>query len=153
MGARAPRPVPVEHLLAAWPPARLAAALDDALAAWRALDLRESIVIRWNSRLRTTVGRALLDRLVVELNPRLLARHPEQVRHVLLHEAAHLVVRCRFGPRTPPHGRIWKDHMRLLGESTRATHQLDVRGLRAPRRRRPPARGRVRSLWRLLGVR
>ena len=111
------------------------------------IDVRVAMGIRRKHRLRTTVGRALLDDMVLELNPRLLARHPDQVRHVLVHEAAHLVVRRLYGAEAAPHGKVWKAYMRRAGECTRATHDLDVSGLRAarPRRRR---RRRVRwKLW------
>ncbi|MBC8328266.1 MAG: SprT-like domain-containing protein [Planctomycetes bacterium] len=135
-------------LLAEWPAERLRAALDEVLELWEVIDLRAAIGIRWNSRLRTTIGRALLDDMLVELNPRLLARHPEQVRHVLVHEAAHLVVRRLHGAGVAPHGKIWKAYMGRAEESSRATHDLDVSGLRA-RRRRPAAKARRRrSPWR-----
>ncbi len=139
-------------LLAEWTPERLKQALDEVLELWQVIDLRAAIRIRWNPRLRTTVGRAMLDELVLELNPRLLARHPEQVRSVLVHEAAHLVVRRLHGPREAPHGKVWKGYMRKAGEDTRATHDLDVSGLRAtPRRRRPrkPRKPRWKPPWRL----
>lgn len=131
-------------LLAAWPHHRLKETLDEVLELWGVIDLRAAIEIRWNPRLRTTVGRALLDDMVLELNPRLLARHPGEVRPVLVHEAAHLVVRRLHGPRAAAHGPAWKALMRRAGESTRATHDLDVAGLRQRRRRRrrPTGRGR-----------
>ncbi|HJM39455.1 MAG TPA: SprT-like domain-containing protein [Planctomycetota bacterium] len=130
-----------QSLLSDWPEDRLRARLDEVLSLWGVEDLRAVIEVRWNPRLRTTVGRAFLDDMVLELNLRLLARHPEQVEHVLIHEAAHLVVRRLFGPDTPPHGRIWKAYMQKAGESTKATHDLDTSGLsnsnvRRRRRRR-----------------
>ncbi len=138
----------LEALYEAWPPVRLKEELDPVLELWQVIDLRAAIRIHWNPRLRTTIGRALLDELVLELNPRLLARHPDQVRHVLIHEAAHLVVRRLYGPDEAPHGRVWKAYMRLAGESTKATHDLDVSGLRV--KRKPAARRRRKRLrWRL----
>ena len=125
----------LQTLLAQWPPEAFKEALDAVLDLWQVVDLRAAIGCRWNPRLRTTVGRAVLDDMMVELNPILLARHPDQVRHVLVHEAAHLVVQRLFGNQ-PAHGRIWKAYMRKAGESTRATHDLDTRGLRNRRRRR-----------------
>lgn len=122
----------VVRLLASWPPHRVRAELDAILDHWGAIDLRAVIRWRWNPRLRTTVGRAWLEDMVLELNPRLLARHPGEVRPVLAHEAAHLVVQRFFG-RQPAHGRIWKALMRRAGCSTRATHRLAARG--AGRRR------------------
>ncbi len=125
----------VAALLAAWPRERVQGELDGILELWGAIDLRAVIRWRWNPRLRTTVGRAHLEDLLLELNPRLLARHPEELRPVLAHEAGHLVVQRYFG-RQPAHGRIWKALMRRAGCSARATHRLDTRGLRRRRRRR-----------------
>lgn len=132
---RSPERVALARLLAEWPPERLRAVLEGALESWDADFLRHVIRLRWNARLRTTVGRAMLEEMVVELNPRLLARHPEEIRPVLVHEAAHLVVHRLHGYQ-PDHGKVWKAYMRRAGESTRATHELDVRGLRNRRRRR-----------------
>lgn len=123
------------RLLATWPPDALRGERDRVLESWRADFLRHGIHLRWNARLRTTVGRAVLEDMVVELNPRLLARHPEEVRPVLVHELAHLVVHRLHGLQ-PDHGRVWRAYMRRAGESTRATHDLDVRGLRNRGRRR-----------------
>jgi len=139
----------LSQLLTEWPEERLKVALDEVLDLWQVIDLRAAIGIRWNGRLRTTVGRALLDDMVVELNPRLLARHPDQVRHVLVHEAAHLVVRRLHGSAAAPHGKVWKGYMRQAGESTRATHDLDVDGLRVRRRRAPARRKRRKPIWKL----
>ncbi|MDP6849730.1 MAG: SprT family zinc-dependent metalloprotease [Planctomycetota bacterium] len=135
--------VSVQLVLADWPEERLRARLDEVLQLWDVEDLRAVIEVRWNPRLRTTVGRAFLDDMILELNLRLLARHPEQVEHVLIHEAAHLVVRRLFGPKVPPHGQAWKALMQKAGESTKATHNLDTTGLansKARHRRR-------RRLW------
>jgi len=129
-------PPEIQELLTAWPEQPLREELDSVLERWAVEDLRAVIQIRWNSRLKTTIGRALLDDMVLELNPRLLARHPSEVKPVLIHEAAHLVVRRLFGPQEAAHGRVWKAYMRHAGESTKATHDLDTGNLRTPRRRR-----------------
>lgn len=119
----------IASLLAAWPPEILKRELDQVLERWNTDFLRYVIRVAWNSRLRTTIGRAFIEDMVVELNPRLLARHPEEVRGVLIHEVAHLVVHRLHGNQ-PEHGRIWRAYMKHAGESTRATHELDVEGLR-----------------------
>ena len=109
--------------------------LEQALIAWGVEELKQTIEIRWNQRLRTTIGRANLLLMVLELNPTLLARNPEGVPHVLIHEAAHLVARYKYGPRIAPHGSQWKSLMLAAGESPRATHSFDTTGLRNRRRR------------------
>lgn len=133
----------VEGLLDEWPPERIRQVLDAVLELWGCLDLTTAIEWRWNPRLRTTAGRAVFLDMLIELNPLLLARHPEEMESLLVHEAAHLVVQRLHG-RQPPHGEIWKAYMRKAGHSTRATHELDVRGLR--RKRRPTRRRRKESI-------
>lgn len=123
----------VQALLDEWPAERVRDVLDDAFDLWGALDLTTATSWIWNPRLRTTAGRAVFIDMLIELNPLLLARHPDQVEPLLVHEAAHLVVQRLHG-RQPPHGDYWKAYMRKAGHSTRATHDLDVRGLRARRR-------------------
>ncbi len=133
----------VPDLLAAWPPEAIQRALEEVLAVWGVPELAGQIHWRWNARLRTTVGRAVLDDMLVELNPRLLARHPEELRPVLVHEAGHLVAH-RLHRAGGDHGPVWKALMRRAGESPRATHNLDTAGLSNSRARR---RRRRRRLW------
>jgi predicted SprT family Zn-dependent metalloprotease len=134
----------IAELLRDWPPTVVDAVIDEMLLLWQAENLKERITWRWNARLRTTIGRAMLDDMVLELNPLLLGRNPEEMRGVVVHELAHLVTTNRYGFRVPPHGNEWKSLMRAAGESTRATHSLDVEGLRAkPTRRRRRRRARV----------
>ncbi len=137
----------LRRLFELWGPEALRRELDRLLRIWDCEALRAVILIRWNPRLRTTVGRALLESMIVELNPRLLARYPKELPSILAHEAAHLVVRRLHGSGPRPHGRIWKSYMRRVGESTRATHCLDTRGLRSRRRKRSGRRRRVSLHW------
>jgi len=126
----------VGELLEAWPDERIRQVLDRTFELWGVLDLTTATRWVWNPRLRTTAGRAVFVDMLIELNPLLLARHPSEVEALLVHEAAHLVVQRLHG-RQAAHGNHWKAYMRKAGHSTRATHQLDVSGLRAkPRRRR-----------------
>ena len=142
----------IAELLRDWPPTVVDAVIDEMLHLWHAEQLREKITWRWNARLRTTIGRAMLDDMVLELNPLLLGRNPEEMRGVVVHELAHLVTTSRYGLRVPPHGDEWKSLMRAAGESTRATHNLDVEGLRAkPSRRRRRRKVRVFSFL-MLGL-
>jgi predicted SprT family Zn-dependent metalloprotease len=91
------------------------------------------IEVVYNSRLRTTAGRAFPRRLQIELNPHLLARVPERLDEVLAHEAAHLVVALRHGTDAPQHGVQWSALMEAAGHPPRATHDLPVDGLRRRR--------------------
>ena len=139
----------VRELVAEWPAERIQMELDAVLELWDALDLTAAIKWRWYPRLRTSAGRAVFFDMLIELNPLLLARHPEEVRPVLIHEAAHLVVQRLHGTQ-PPHGKIWKHYMRAAGESDKATHNLDVSGLRRKRGRRRRRRGSIAKVIRAL---
>jgi len=126
----------IAELLRDWPPAAVDAVIEEMLVLWNAEDLRARISWRWNSRLRTTIGRALLEEMILELNPILLGRNPDEMRGVVVHELAHLVTTSRYGFAVSPHGRQWKSLMYASGESTRATHTLNVDGLRVKGKRR-----------------
>ena len=105
----------------------------DLLATWRVLDTAVKVV--WNERLTTTAGRAFLRNGSIELNPKLLARAPDQVEMVLVHETAHIAAFRLFGANIPAHGRHWRSLMRLAGREPDVTHKIPVRGLRKPSRR------------------
>ncbi len=137
----------IARLLSVWPPAAIDALIAEACALWGVSEFAGTVNWRWNSRLRTTLGRACLTDQVLEFNPILLARHPDEMRPLLLHELAHLVAYADAKARRvkiAPHGAEWKALMRAVGCSTRATHQLNVDGLRVKKTRR---RRRRRRIW------
>jgi predicted SprT family Zn-dependent metalloprotease len=101
------------------------------MAQWRVPDT--GVRVRWNKRLRTCAGRAFHRDGRIELNPHLLQRAPEQLRTVLVHEAAHVACCRMFGARVPPHGRHWRALMRLAGLPPDITHEIPVDGLRRRR--------------------
>jgi predicted SprT family Zn-dependent metalloprotease len=110
------------------------------LASWRVLDTAVKVV--WNDKLTTTAGRAFQRRGRIELNPTLLARAPDQLETVLVHEAAHVAAFRLFGAHIPAHGRHWRSLMRLAGQEPAVTHDIPIddvrrqRAARAPRARR-----------------
>ncbi len=119
----------IAELLRDWPPDAVESVVDAAFTAWQEPKLRRKFGWRWNPRLRTTIGRALLKDGVVELNPLLLARHPGETRKVVIHEFAHLVA-FRRARREPAHGPTWRTLMRAAGAPVRASHTLPVEDLR-----------------------
>jgi len=136
----------IARLLAVWPPAAIDALIAESCGLWGVPGFATKVAWRWNSRLRTTLGRACLSDQVLEFNPILLARHPDEMQPLLLHELAHLVAYDQakaMRKRIAPHGAEWKSLMRAVGGSTRATHQLNVEGLRAKKSRRR----RRRRIW------
>jgi len=124
------------------PTRRSIAALERLAAAYgRKLGMRRRLVglrVVFNSRLRTAAGRADFSGRTIELNPRLLDRHPEELLPTLVHELCHLAVGARAG-----HGPRWRSAVETLGYRPETCHQLDVSDL-APRRRR-------RWAWRCSG--
>jgi len=102
--------------------------------AWGINDLHRRVGIVYNPKLSTTLGRAILNSGVVELNPRLLNAHPKELIPTLIHELAHIVVHMRFG-RVAPHGNHFKVLMRALNLSPKSTHSLPVDHLRHKRKK------------------
>lgn len=93
--------------------------------AWEVADLPGRVRLVYNPRLRTTLGRAILTDLCVELNTRLLREHPDQLIPTLAHELAHIVAHIRYG-RVAPHGEHFRTLMRAVNLSSKATHDLPV---------------------------
>ena len=102
--------------------------------AWECSELTARVRVGYNGRLRTTLGRAVLDDLRVELNPRLLHDHPAELVPTLVHELAHLVVHERYG-RVASHGRHFRTLMAAVRLSAAATHKLPTAHLKRRRRR------------------
>lgn len=102
--------------------------------AWDCPNLARQVKIVYNPRLTTTLGRAVFGEMKLELNPRLLRENPGELAPTLAHEAAHLVVKMRYG-QVSPHGREFKTLMRAVNLSDKATHNLPVAHLRRNRGR------------------
>ena len=101
---------------------------------WDIKCLSKRVQVVYNPKLSTTLGRAILNSGVVELNPRLLNKHPKELIPTLAHELAHMVVHRRFG-RVAPHGNHFKVLMRALNLSPKSTHSLPVDHLRRKRKK------------------
>ena len=117
-------------------PDLLEARVAEMFALWR-VPPGAPVPVSWNSRLRTTAGRAFYREGRIELNPELLERSPDHVDTVLVHEAAHVAAYRLFGSHCPAHGRHWRGLMRLAGLPPDVTHQLPIpRGRRSRRSER-----------------
>lgn len=112
------------------------------------------IHVRFNTRMRSTLGRAYIDENRIELNIRLLERYPHELEPTLAHELAHLIAPKLFGRKGLCHDDGWKQIMSLLGFAPNRTHSLDVAGLKRAQKilgwaecgcpgRRHPLRSRV----------
>lgn len=125
----------------------------------RLSDLVNKVEVVWNSRMRTTAGRAFWPDGKIEMNPKLAQIAPEEVRQTMLHELAHLIAYERAGRRRiSAHGPEWRQacaDLGIPGES--ATHSLPLPGRTMKRKWRYtcPACGqgfdRVRRMKRYAG--
>ncbi len=78
--------------------------------------LAERVLVRWNSRMRSTAGMALSAKSLITLNPRLLDFRPAELDRTLLHELAHLLAHHRAGRRRiTAHGPEWQQACADLG--------------------------------------
>jgi SprT protein len=79
-------------------------------------DLARRVCVRWNPRMRSTAGTALIARALITLNPRLRGIGDGEVERTLRHELAHLLAQFRAGRRRiAPHGAEWRQACRDLG--------------------------------------
>src|SRR5205085_7256261 len=73
------------------------------------------IRVEWNSRLKTSAGRADYRHKLISLNPQLF-EHPTEIDRTLRHELAHILAQSRAGRRRVlPHGAEWRRACRDLG--------------------------------------
>ena len=71
-------------------------------------DLAKRVCVRWNPRMRSTAGTALIAKSLITLNPRLRGIGEAEVDRTLRHELAHLLAQYRAGRRRiAPHGAEW----------------------------------------------
>jgi predicted SprT family Zn-dependent metalloprotease len=116
---------------------------DGGLTAWcnetaKALGLPElsrRVRVSWNSRMRTTAGRAWWPDRLIELNVKLRDLAPEELWRTLKHELAHLVAYERAGrKRIDPHGAEWRAACAELGiPNEQPYHTLPFKGRRLKR--------------------
>ncbi len=101
-------------------------------------DLGEELRVTWNSRLRTTAGRAYCDNQTIELNPALVDISEEEIDRTLRHELAHLIAYYRARKRRisiAPHGKEWRRACVDLGiEGEDRCHNLPYKRVRQKRK-------------------
>lgn len=92
--------------------------------------LAGEVRVQWNTRMRSTAGRAFWPCAKIELNPQLQQLAPSEVERTLLHELAHLLAYARAGRRRiSAHGVEWQKACADLGiAGERATHSLPLPG-------------------------
>lgn len=87
-----------------------------------------------SDRLRTTLGRAYLQKNRIELNAALLEKYPHELEPTFAHELAHLVAPMLYGRAGLAHQIGWKKVMHLFGYPPERTHKLPVGEKKRPHR-------------------
>jgi predicted SprT family Zn-dependent metalloprotease len=86
--------------------------------------------VKWNTRLRTTAGRADMKNRILELNPRLRMEEDAALHSTFIHELAHLIAGPGHG-----HDYHWSAICRQIGGKSSRCHQYEsMRG--TPRARK-----------------
>lgn len=92
--------------------------------------LAATLTVRWNSRMRSTAGRAHFQTNLIELNPRLLGlgNAESEIDRTLRHELAHLIAYARDKSAIrEPHGPEWRRACAELGiADERRCHTLPL---------------------------
>ncbi|AFY61961.1 SprT-like domain-containing protein [Synechococcus sp. PCC 6312] len=97
-----------------------------------AMITEKPITVKYNTRLKTTAGRASKDK--IELNLPLLSENPSELPQVYAHELAHTIC-CRLWPKKRiGHDRNWKLIMTKMGFQPRS-HGHKAHSQKNPERR------------------
>jgi len=97
--------------------------------------IAHELLVEWNSRLKTTAGRADYRQKLISLNPRLFD-DPAEIDRTLRHELAHILAQFRAGRRRVlPHGAEWRQaccDLEIADE--KRCHNLPFKVSESPRR-------------------
>ena len=97
----------------------VSAALKHWSRTWSSPELPTTVTVRFNRRLRRSLGRAALTTGRISLHPSLCASSPSLIREILCHEVAHIVAyrqaREQGSRRIAAHGEEWADLVRAAG--------------------------------------
>lgn len=90
--------------------------------------LAARVEVFWNSRMRSSAGRATWPSALIELNPRLREISAHEVERTLRHELAHLVAfERKRSTKIDAHGSEWQKACADLGiPGEKATHRLPL---------------------------
>ena len=93
---------------------------------WEVPSLLDRVEIRFNPRLRRSLGRCDTTSGWVSLHPGLEHGSTALLQEVLCHELAHMAVRLTVRRRVRPHGAEWARLMRTAGYVPRARMKLEA---------------------------
>lgn len=87
------------------------------------------VSLEWNSRMRTTAGRAFCVKKAIHLNYTLLIKNPQEVIPTFIHELAHIYAHILY-PSGSSHGKEWRRVHCALGMEPERTHSMNVGDLK-----------------------
>jgi len=105
--------------------------------------LKKPVEVYWNSRLRSSAGRAFIKQHIIELNPKLRTllstentnQSEQEIERTLRHELAHILAHERHGMNIQPHGPEWRKACSDLGiPGEAARHKLPIGSQRKTKR-------------------
>ena len=98
-------------------------------------ELYGPVFVYWNPRMRSRGGVAKYNERQIELNARLLTRHPEELLTVFCHELAHILSSDIYGTKGRGHGWRWRSIFKRMGFEPKRCHQMNTDGLKHKRRK------------------
>jgi SprT protein len=99
---------------------------------WGVPDLAASVSVEFSTRMTHALGRCLPERSIIRLADRLRRPPGPLLQEVLCHEAAHLAAYRLHGGRVRPHGREWRELVRLAGYPASTRFKIDPDSAAAP---------------------
>lgn len=112
----------IRKIAAGEPPhGQVARAIKRWCSIWGVPALANTVSVRVNPRLRSSVARLVVADRCIELGPLFFSASINH-REVLCHELAHAVAHFRYGGRIRPHGPEWREFICAVGFKPRAGH-------------------------------
>lgn len=103
------------------PEGPVARAFQEWCSIWDVPALANTVSVRANRRLRSSVARLVVADQCLELGPLFFSGSLNH-REVLCHELAHAAAHMKYGARIRPHGPEWRDLIRAAGFEHRSGH-------------------------------
>ena len=89
---------------------------------WKVEGLRDRVKIEISTRLRTTLGRCLINENIIRLHSILVNKaFYDLFEEVLCHEVAHTAVSAMYGPECRAHGQEWRQLVNKAGFKPRTS--------------------------------
>lgn len=87
----------------------------DALHFWGEPELERGLVVEQSQRMSRLIAKTYPERRIIRVSTLALRMEPADIRFIMWHESAHIVVFKRHGVRARPHGEEWKSLLASAG--------------------------------------